>query len=505
MGANSFAQKLKATSHQFQQGPHFSQAAYEKIMAQAKKDAGSRGVAEVDAFDYASGVPEDFKNLTAELVGGNRWQGGVETAIKEKGVQDGPALATLISNYEKIYSTLSPSSKLVVAQLIALKPFRAITYRMRTILERDHTPMVHGMIISFIRGINASVNNIFPSQQWKAGFAYLTQPYVGVPGQIGDEVQLRNLIAGDVSTAFVELYNRINEIPTNSPLAIDNRIFWGKANFASDKDRFVLYGNAEKNTQLSGISFAVSGLYFMVAYNWFDMFRTAQDLGTVYGFSTVASPDSMTAKRRVHEIEKNDSLFKLVPGEETWTRKGGSKGLDAEDGNGAYDWFIAGLRHAKASWAFTKGLQDKGDYHQTTLLDPRGFLPFVRVINTSFTNVDDIILGKPVLSSMVAGDVVRINFRSFFNTPPGDLKKFLPNDFESDLFVDKEKIEPKSHLPYRNYDLGNPKGWLADRVAIYRNYFPSVNNSEDVKKTARILNQTWGGTPFGIAMSFMMF
>jgi len=466
--------------------PTLTEDEYQKIIADGKKFEASRKVANVDRIDYATAVADDFKNLTSDFVGGSKWKDQKEVPnSKESGMHTNADLAKEIDILEAKYPILSPAAQIVTAQLIALKPFRGMVYRLRPLVEAQHTPFIHGMIIAFIRSVNAGVNNLFPSDQWKVGFDYLTQPYPNMGAQITTEQELNAYLGTHVIHEFVTLFNRVKGINLDTPVYMDNRLLWGTAHFVADQDQFVLFGNSEKLSYLSNVSFAISGLGASLAYNWLGMFETTQKFWMVYGFNTALSnPDNMTAEQRVSVIRKNSDLFTLLPGGEKITKA-------------AKKWYKIGLSYGKQSWGKVQDAQK--DSAQPTVMDARGFLPFVRIINTSFTNVDEIVSGKGVSSSLVNGEVVAVNFDLFFDQPPKDFKDFLPTKFDQGAY---SVVEPVTGIKYRNYSRGNPTAW---NYAAYQIYFPGVKDAHGVRNAARVMSQSWGSTLLGLPLSTMMF
>jgi hypothetical protein len=479
--------------------PVLTDAEYEKMNAETKGDIKARNIAAEDRLDYATLVDDDFKNLTADLVGGTHWADKHEKAnSKTAGVKTPEKLAEVIADYEGRYNNLSNGAKIVTAQLIALKPFRGILYRLRPLAEAQHTPFIHGMIISYLRGVNAGINNLFPSEQWKAGFEYISKPYPGMGKQIFDEQDFYDYIAKELRPSVGNLSNRISALKLTQPVYLDNKIFWANANFVSDHDRFVTVGITEKYAYMSAIYFSLASINNALAYDWTDLFKATQSYWTLYGFNTAfARQDNMTAKQRTDKIRTNRDLFTRLPNAATLTA----------GHNGSYDYFIAGLRMAKMAWNRIKGeVQDHpgqaspGNNNSFNYaIDSRGFAPFVRVIDTSFLNVDSLVHENGVASAVVNGEVAEVNFKKLFTDPPADLKDFLPTHF---LGGETELTDTVTHLTYRNYSRENPDGW---NYTKFTPYFPQATDPEGLKRTIRVLNQSWGGAIIGFPLATVLF
>jgi len=130
------------------------------------------------------------------------------------------------------------------------------------------------------------------------------------------------------------------------------------------------------------------------------------------------------------------------------------------------------------------------------------------LVNTSYFNVDRNKIGDNLeiierilnskgvesLRSAVTGEVVKINYSELFANPPFDLKHFLPTDFDRRANLSRTVAstdgKTKVQVNYRNYGFGEPTKW---RVEEYKKYFPSVQNSDDIPRTMRVLSHATGG------------
>ena len=459
---------------------------YKKLLLEAK--FATREIAQTDTIDYATEVADDLKNITSQLVGGTQWQNQKELKTPAlPGVRTSEELAALIDKLEAEYANHSPMAQLVIAQLSSLKPFRGILFRLRPLAENQHTPAVHGLIISFLRGINAGINNLFPSDQWTAGFDYLTKPFPGVAPQIKSANQLKTFVQSAAIPEMLKLALRVKNLNLTKPVYFDNKIFWGKANFTSEHDRFKLIGETEKEVYLSSILYGMSSLYNAIAYDWTGLFKATQSFWVTYGFNTLANPDNMTAEQRIASINQYPKLFTLIPGGNVYTKMG-------------FFRFKESLKFAKAAWERIKAENREKDFQAVTFFDPRGFSPFTRIIDTSFLDIEGLISDKGISSAVVNGETLTINFKKFSEEPPVNLKSFLATHFKNSNGP-RDLVEPKTGLKYRDYSKGNPDGW---NTSAYVKYFPNIDK-DGVPKTIRILNQSWGGGILGFPLALVLF
>ncbi|HEX4924756.1 MAG TPA: hypothetical protein VFV50_11750 [Bdellovibrionales bacterium] len=466
-------------------------AEYEKILAAAKK---SRKVAsESDTFDYVSAYSDDAKNIQARIIGGSVWKEGKETSARVAGIQKAADIDVLIKDLEANYEQLQPDAKFMAAFWISLKPWKAFIQRARPLVERHN--LSQSAIVTFMRATYASINVFVPdTPAWKAGFDYVTMPSADMGPDISNESQLYHFASSQILPALDAFNARIYKLNFEAkPIYFDNKVLVRSANFVSTRDRHVRLGEAERLSVLAGGLLAYSNLAGAMAYSWDGFFKAVDNVGTVYGFNSKLNDGSMTAARRFQEIKEQSSLFKLRPdgpGAPTYNR---SKEWTK---NVAFVKFKEGLRAARASWTWLKKNAANDDATRN-IFDPRAFIPFTRIIDTSFDNIDSLLHDRGIASAVVNGQAVDINFKLMFEDPPLALTEFFPVEFEGGQ---NKQIDPITRKQYRNYNYGNPKGW---NIGAYQKYFPNVKNNEDVKQTARVLNQAWGGWLLGIPIAGM--
>lgn len=492
---------------------------YEKEIIRVKKEAASRKMANTDRVDYATAFSDDFKNLSSEIMGGSVWKDNKETSEVLKGIrqqENNPLdsqLAVIVDKYNQDanYKNLSVQSKWVAAQLAALKPWRGFLTRARPLIEKSGAPFVHTFLISWLRSVNAGINAFVPTPQWKAGFDYVVKPFVGMPADIETERQLYNFVQEELLPALYVLSGRLNHLvytytdegtPNErrvqnnefKPFYFDNKLVYSTSKIVDEQDRYVILDRAELLSALSGVNLTISALQGSLAYDWTELLPTIHSIGAVYGFNTYIpfiNHDKMTAKFRINKIKDSTGLFKLIPaqpglpeGGSTWTKV-------------SYTWFKEGVRNGRLAWHSLKASKNE-NRDRYPIMDPRSLTPFARIIDTSFENIEALIKGEGVKSSLVDGEEIQVNFKLLFDNPPADLKSFLAVDFEGGESFNRD---PLTKRKYRNYMMGNPKSWNA---ATYQKYFPGITQ-ENIPKAARILSQTWGSNIIGAALYPVLF
>lgn len=463
--------------------PLISNQQYKEMMSQARK--GRQVANETDTFDYSKAYSDDAKNLQSRINGGPIWKDGKETAERRPGLNSPADITVFINELEKEYKNLKPDAQFVAAFWIAMKPWKGFFNRIRPLIERHN--LSQSLAVTFLRASFAGINVFLPdTPSWDAGFNYLAMPSKDMEPDIEDEEVLYKFAHEKILPALDAFNDRLAKLNFTNPIYFDNQLLVRSANFFSTRDRHIRLGEAERQAVLAGGLFAYSNLSGSIAYSWDGFFRALDHLGKVYGFTSELSDGSMTAKRRFKEIEKSSSLlFTLRPGGKDWTQ------------NISRPRFEEGLKAARTSWVW---LKNNGGNNEATrnIFDPRAFIPFTRIIDTSFENIDSLWENTGVVSAVVNGETLDIDFQKLFREPPSDLKAFFPNDFHGGKNIETDSITGKK---YRNFNFGNPNGW---NHTVYKKYFPSVENNDGVKRTARILNQAWGGWMLGIPITGMM-
>ncbi len=143
---------------------------------------------------------------------------------------------------------------------------------------------------------------------------------------------------------------------------------------------------------------------------------------------------------------------------------------------------------------------------QENLFDPRAIQPFSRILGASFENVDTLFQGQGAQSSLLGGEVIKLDISAFFNNPPQRLSELYPVKFVDgpkslSTNVNGEKVK------FRNYKDGMASDW---NYSVYKKYFPEIKSNDgktttEVSRYARILSQTWGTAPFALPMATVLF
>lgn len=499
------------------QYPYMTDSQFESAKKYVKESS-KRKVARVDSIDENVALSPEARHLRNIIIGGPATASSKFTMKPTaKGIQSSDQLAALIEELDndELYNkkgadgkiiitekTLPQDAQLVAALLVAMKPFRGFTVRAKPLIE-DYK-FLHSMVVTMLRTTATGINVFLPTEQWKAGFKFVTEPYVGLDKSkmITNDEQFRAFMANEVILANNKLTVRLAQMDfSNSPVYIDNKVAFATANFVADEDRFMQLGESERYTALGSVLLARSALYSSVSYSWRGLFESIQETMTkVYGFEQVFNVEGATARRRTQVIkEQNGKLF-VKTAAAKWAMPR------------AYASLKEGFRNIELSYDQLQKDQNNNAAFRN-LFDPRAVVPITRILDTSLGNVRSIARGDAVVSALVAGESVRFDIQKFFgeNTSPNNLLDFLPTGFDNGCktFSNRGKcateVSTKTGIEYRNYMEGSPTAW---NMSVYNSYFPDVNsksNSADkVRNAARILSQSWGGWIIGVPLAGMV-
>ena len=499
--------RLEAPTHD---GIEYSTEEFKEMLSKAKENS-KRRVANVDSIDEATALSEQFRNIRNSVIGGSVVRGGQRTTVR--GAESAEDVQKLLTDLEGNFKNLTdPDAKLLAAQLLMMKPYRGIIARANQIFETGSgkARLAHATAVTMLRAAAVGVEVYLPTEQWRAAFDYSVHPFYAKENancqskwssqcDIKDGQTFQAWIRKEVIPSLDLLEKTLRGMKFDRPVYFDNQIFFGKANFTSNKDRFLRLGEAERLVMLSSVQAALSSALAMQAYSLDGFFKSFDQVATVYGFEATFSASKATSEGRFGAIRKFPKLFALKKDEEN-----AKKYLEV-----SYKYLKSSLNNAFFAWKSLDGRENDTNLQQN-LIDPRLVAPFSRVIGTGFQNAFGIVGmtedgretgAGDVMSAVVNGEKVTVNLKKFFDDPPNSLQDFMPTAFKGGEEFLTKNVDGKA-VKYRNYFKGRPAEW---NYAVYGKYFSGVNNAADVERTARVLSQSWGGFILGGPMAAVMF
>lgn len=395
-------------------------------------------------------------------------------AIHSAGELDG-----LLNQLDQQYDSFPDDLKLLAANLVPLRAFRSFLYRSIPLVSR--AKVTHSLLLSVVQE-TAQMQQIFlPTDQWKAGFDYVTQPFSADEKEFDSVSGLQNFFADSVYSEIVKSAQRVAALRfSQKPVIWDNQLLYGSASFVDNVDRYRKIGEAERYAMLAAMHGALHNISMFRAYDMEQFFQVAEGLGKLWGVSALLwSPvDGAAAKNRVAKIREYPDCFHLNPGGQPWMSR-------------AFLHLQQSVYYSSLVW---NELKDQSASH-VQVLDAGMFRPFGREINLSLDSVEGMLKGPLEVRSLVTGKQLTVNLRAFYTNPPASLQSLLPTKFdESPEFLNKQFADNGKSISYRNYLRGRAVAW---NLSAFRPYFPSLQNEGDVAEAARILSQSWGGGLLG--------
>jgi hypothetical protein len=518
---NAFAAKKKKTYHVTIPGmteplPEMAnEEFYQKNYGQLEK-SGSRKISQsvIDVPAIEKTYSEDFTALRDELIGNVNQKNASGKSLR--GIESPEDLDKLILKYSKpeTYDKLSPEAKMVVVQLRAIWPFKSFFHRAKTYFGNGTA--IRSAIVTMLRNSSTAINVFFPISgeapvnHWNVVFRYMTEPMEGMGEEISTDEQLHQFVVDYADYTRKEIDRMYAIYKSTDSIWWDNKLFMSFANFTSEKDRYIKLGKPEFEAILAGAYGSWSGLATTAAYSFEGLSDSIRDMGSFFGIEEARNMfrnsrndrvSGMKAKHRFAVLRKYPKLFTLMPEGKNLTSP-------------AYSYMMASVNMAEASWNRLRGSkEDRTDF----LFDPRVIQPFNtnRLINTSFKELRTLLTSSEAKSTLMQGELVKINLRDIYLDPPKSLMDFYPVAFNTSADEKSKDIAGKS-VTYRNYLAGSPTTWSH---SAYEKYFPSIKKTpcpnkldvptssctSDVGVYSRILSQTWGTAGFGAALAGMAF
>ena len=454
--------------------PSMTQGDSDKLEAQARERSKRRVIASVDIAGEDL-LSKEYKAFRKTFL-----------AIKSSSEIDG-----LLKNLDAHYATSPDDLKFAAVQLVPLLAFRSIVYRMVPLAEQ--AKVTQSMLLTMVKQMSSGMHVYLPTDQWAAGFAYVTEPSDLAQTRFKSEADLQLALASEVLPQLTNSAKRLRELNfSRASVVTDSQLMYGTASFSDNMNRYRQVGEAERYGEIANIHLGISWISMFCAYNLDHMFELSQDLGRLYGvdgFEFWKGVEGAPASRRA-EILSDPKYASFL----TLSKYG-------------TDWTQTSLKHLKQAvlysnvvWMETKGRPAS----ESSALDPAFINPAGKQIDLTLPSVKAMIAGKAQITSAITGEKMDIDLPAFYNNPPQDLKALLPNHFDESPLLNSKSLKTADGstqtVQYHNYLSGRATGW---NVAAYQKFFPDVKSSADIARSAKILSQTWGGGISGITLAFI--
>lgn len=399
-------------------------------------------------------------------------------------IQSSEELETFLTDLEKNYESFKEDDqRFFAAHMIPLREFRGVVWRSFPVFNQ--AKITHSFVLTMMKSSSASMHIYMPTEQWKAGFDYVTQPYVRdgkIVNAFRTEADINAFMAGAVRNSLLKAARRLQAIDLRDKWIVwDNQLLFGQASFADSLDRYRMVGEVERISSLASLHGAMSQITFQRAYSSEHSVKLFKDLGKLYGTDGFLSEiDGAPSSKRAAVMRRKDFT---------------NYGVLLSDGS---KWMDLSLRHLQESVRLSATVWDqiKREDRPATdafLFDASFARAYERGGDLSIANMLAMVEGPTQLRSGITGETVTVDLPAFYRNPPRDLKGFLPTAFEQGDEWKQVQLKDGSGqlhaLKYRNYNIGRGVNWSKDS---YRQIFPGLKNGTDVPTHLRVASQSWG-------------
>lgn len=499
--ASTFAAKSTAHSFNWIKGKDMK-----GLIVKARKRSKKRTIAN-DAINLSK-MTNEYKEVQAGIFSAN---------TPEK-------VEAMLNHLDQKYESLPYDAKFLAMQLLLLKPFRGITYRLIPIAEKER--ITHSFLRTQVKRIASNLNVHLPDiQHWEAGFKYITEPYKvngKVVAQFKDTyksfgrlntsgtLDLQNFIEGPIQSEIAKAAQRLaaieSEMSDDDYIIWDNRNIFGEDAFQDDIDdiRYRIVSKAEVMLNRSAMHMGMHYINYFVSYDVRGLFALTKDLGQLYGIDgfVTRDPQGVSSKDLVDIMSKKKykDIFTFKPGYE-------------ENMKLSYMHLREGMRLVRIA---REEVRNKS-VDRFLAIDPSKVNVFDTDIERQLKNVECLLeqqendfaqTDKKVteqtsnayncpIRSTVTGHTVVVDLKRYYYNPPKDLKIFLPIGHEGG-----ERKLKKHGVEYPNYYKGRPNSW---NLESYKNHiFPEIESQQDIPKYVRTLRHAYGGEVFGAPLAIFV-
>lgn len=406
--------------------------------------------------------------------------------VKIHAVQSSEGMETLLTELDKNYESYPTDVKFYITQIMPIRAFRGLFYRLKPLFD-GKSNFVHSQILTTAKSMATRVQLYLPYDYADAGFEYISTPFMNSSGKMVESFETEEDLQVWMVNELLPLVNtgiaRLEKLNLVEPVIWDQKMVFGPKAFGDGINRFKLIGEFEKNLSLSGLYNSVATIATSRAYSVENAIGLYKEVGFLYGFDGFGlfnRIDGVSAEKVSKVMRKPE--FKIT-------------GTLIVDGGQwmeyAYRSTQKSIKRLIVAWNLSSSeRKDENLYAFNT-----GFINVNRdEVEENLKIINRVVTSKEVesLRSAVTGEIVQLNFSKLFNSPPKDLKAFLPTSFDQKKNSSRSVVLADGStktISYRNFAQGSANGW---DLKEFENYFPSVKSNDDVYRTLRVLNHIQG-------------
>lgn len=384
-------------------------------------------------------------------------------------------LDAYLTELDSKYDTYPDDLKLTVALITPWKVMKSFVYKTYPLATKEK--ITHSAIVTQILNTASFIKINLPTDQWMAGFKYVTEPMSLDVDQerISTVEELQSFVGEKVYPELLKSANRISKIKISEKMIWDNKLLYGVGSFSDNFKRFKTFGEAERFAVLSSLHANMAAAARFQAYNVTDLVPFMKEIASLYGYDSAlfSEVDGVTAKKIQNVLmkPKYKNLFVLRPN-------------GAQNMASAYKHMKESTRLGLISWTETR---DRGA-DENDLFNSEFVTAMTTRVDRNAEIIERVMMGPTTLRSDLTGEVIDVNFPNLYLNPIKDLKSLAPIAFEEGPKHINKLISNKK-FQFRNYFYGRAIKW---NESAYRNIFPELKSGENVSNYVRILNQSSG-------------
>lgn len=392
----------------------------------------------------------------------------------------------LLAVAERDYAKYPMDVQFAVTKLAQLRPLRSIVYKLVPPFERNK--VTHGILLSQFKELAELLLVYLPSNQWKAGFDYVTAPsYYGENKQFGSILEFQDYVMAKVYPALEQAAARYTAMlnTMQRPVVWDNQLLFGFASFRDGLDRYRAVGIPEVALSLSRTHQAMQAVTFFCAYNRNDLVSVAETLGRMRGIDSIKWDwDSGYTTENSTKAVRKFSQYLVLRGDQ------GKELMKRSFGH---------LQHAVAYADLAIQVAKDAPVNDFATLKANVLDIRNREVRLRVATSKDLVSKPTALRSAITGEVVTVNVPAIFQNPPADLKAFLPTQFDPcDSKTREVETKEGGRVTFKNYFCGRATGWNAKAYAPYLN--PPANKP-NIGDALRVASETYGGGMIALPLS----
>ncbi len=404
-------------------------------------------------------------------------------------------LDALLVKADKEWNSYSPDLKYFTANLIVARSLRGLVWRMRPLFESGSlfsgNRATHGASVMILRQIAIGIDTFFPTEQWEAGFAYVTEPSSKMTKaqQFHSVREFQKYLAMEFVPALklaaqrsTSLLNQ-KEVPT---FVWDRQIVYGTATFTDGAKRYVGFGPGEIYFSTSLLYRGIHDALVFTAYNQDDVLNLLGRIGKRFGIdSALKTADvGMTASDRVEIVSESVKKTGFLQLQNYNGNKYGSMAMAA-----AFTALKTSVDYQKKAYDYLKD----GQATDSFVFNPINFSSQSKPkLERAMNNMVSAVSGAADIRDPVSGEVIRMNLPEFYKNPYPNLSVLMATGFEKKSPAEKTMVNEKGEtLKFRNYLYGSATAW--DNQS-WSKIVPSASSQEAgyMKKAKRVIFYSLG-------------